>query len=829
MSSSAQIQSEINSLIEQISANPFGNIDALLNQISQLEIQLTQLEEAEKNEANNQQPDTSKPPDTTNPTDDPTTLPINDGSGMRHDAGNGYTYEYNTGGDPSKYGITFGVYDKDGNKVFGQNNVKPDAFGDNLEDIKATMQEWTEGQLISRGFVDAPLPKGWAKDDFGTYWENDDNGWRFYNGSVSGGGNWVYAAPQDDNWKWSEGLGWFWNNPEETGGTDMFWSNDGQAWFGINAEGSMFDPYTREFIDTLDEIEQMNFPDTSVPNEQDTNETNNEQDSSETNNEQDSTNYNTDSSLQIGDKTLDFSLGNQNKAFSELDETIEGLKDTASSEDSTDEEKEQALSLLNQIDEQLVEGAKNLEKVSTEIKDQMEATHLELVELNNEYATTEDPQKQNQLLRAINARQTKLNSLEFSHNKNIELANAFQNEVKQDLANGENEQDVLDKAIKYTTFGALALSGLASGYSLFERFFGDEDSLEGKSTSEQMSDYIDAVDQNMGEMINTQKKYQPELTELGQLDKYQQMFGGAPFGELYDKYNEELGLDNLYNQYLLGPDGLPNSGDEPGDNLSKEDWFKQWMDDNPDSSVSKEYTYNISQLGQEEKLLSGKLDTASNIFKPKSQGGMGYTQDMFRTKEQQKVMGIADDLMGSGLSQTLGDSIRSELEKGGEHSDAYYGAQRDRILGGLAPSLAKQGGLLSGGVQRLAREMTGDNERTLLNRQNQASNYLGNQTNQLTSLSNLVNANTMSPTGMVGLGQGGQLINQYYNQAGQGYGNLLADPTTGHAGASGQQDNLLSLFSQANQPSTSEIISGTANDVGNIADTLKYLQDLNKG
>jgi hypothetical protein len=361
---------------------------------------------------------------------------------------------------------------------------------------------------------------------------------------------------------------------------------------------------------------------------------------------------------------------------------------------------------------------------------------------------------------------------------------------------------------------------------LYETWFGGGDDIDTKSASETMAENIAAINENFGDVIETQKKFQPEINELENLSNYGKLFGTNPVTDLF---NTDPKYEEGYNAYLNGPDGIPDSGDEPEEPLSKTDWLQQQIDQDPNGEYAQDFAASVSQVSATEKLLKRQMDNAKNVYLPEAEGGMGFTEDDFRTKDQRKTMKLANQLIDSPVNKMVEDSVMSELAKGGDMGQAYYTNQKNTILGGMAPSLAKQGGLLSGGVQRLAREMTGDYQRTLASRQNQAMNYNNQRASQLTNFSNLANANTVSPTSLFGLQSGSAQVGSTYAQAAQPSGSqFLADPTTAFAGASGQQALMNQLLNYASQDSFSTKVTNTANSANTLVDLLDKVQNLNK-
>ena len=57
-------------------------------------------------------------------------------------------------------------------------------------------------------------------------------------------------------------------------------------------------------------------------------------------------------------------------------------------------------------------------------------------------------------------------------------------------------------------------------------------------------------------------------------------------------------------------------------------------------------------------------------------GGMGFTEDDFRTRDQRKTMKLANELIDSPVNDMLEDSVMSELAKGGDMGQEYYTNQK---------------------------------------------------------------------------------------------------------------------------------------------------------
>lgn len=539
-------------------------------------------------------------------------------------------------------------------------------------------------------------------------------------------------------------------------------------------------------------------------------------------------------SLDIGDTDLKFDIGTTNQDFNELDKTIDEATATINDSESSEEDKEAKRKLLENIDANLVKGAEQLADLSAKMKDEADLKAKELSDTLEKYNSETDPAKQQELMGIMNTLTTDLNRVSDAFDRYKGLADGFNNRIAEDLANPDADLEKTDKSLSdYIGLGALVLTGVGATADLIEGILGDDEAPQ-MDNSQNMSELVSDLKKNLPEVIDLQKKLQPDLTNLDQTTKYQDTFGTNPFDDLYNKFNTEMDdgslfLDSEYEKYLMGADGILGTEDdivEGSDGYkTKSEWFEGYVRDNPNSEIAQDYAQSISRVGQDEKYLSEKLDTAGNLFKPTEEGGLGFTQDQFRTDRQKKVLGFADDLMGSPVNDMLEDSVMSELAKGGDMGDEYFNAQRDQFMGGLAPSLAKQSGLMSGGAQRFARKMTGDYNQTLMNRQNQAGNYLSNRNNQISGISNLINANTINPLQLTGLNAGNS---QVYGQAGQPTGELLADPTTAYAGAVGQQRHMTDLLNYANQEDLSTSINKTANSAGTLGDVVKGLESWNK-
>jgi len=516
---------------------------------------------------------------------------------------------------------------------------------------------------------------------------------------------------------------------------------------------------------------------------------------------------------------IDFSEGNTNKGYRELEEKVDdAIEDYKNAED--DEEKEEALNVLIEADKNLEKFESNMaditEKALDQYKDEV-AINDDLNDIIDSASTSEDEKEEaRQQLLVSNAR---LNKLKDGYNRVNELNTKIIEETSADLSevlNGDkDESSFLEDTKEILEWSAAGLGIIAGGTALWETWFGDDD-IDTKSASELAKESVQAIKQNLPEAIALQKEFQPQITDLENQDNYAKLFGSDPAN---DFFSSDPKWQEGYDSYLLGPDGIAGSGDEPEAPLSKSDWLKQWMEANPETEDAKAYRDSYSAVGTQEKLLTRNMNNAANLYKPTEMGGMGFVEDDFRTKDQRKTMKLANELIDSPVNQMLEDSVMTELGKGGDMGDAYYGNMRNNILGGLAPSLSKQSGLLSGGVQRLAREMTGDNLRTLQARQSAASGYLNQRGNQLTNFSNLANANTVSSSSIFGLPSGSQIVGNQYAQSSQPTGSqLLADPTSAYAGAVGQQSILNDLLNYSTQESTSTKLTNTVNNLNNMMD-----------
>ncbi len=688
----------------------------MMSQFDEYERVLDELELAmQEEDANAPSPDGGNPDDT--PTTTPTTTPPQDGSGIRHELGNGYSYEFDSSGYTN--GADVRLYGPDGELINEQKAVNTDSFPNLQDDLKT----WYTGQLDTQ----------------------------------------------------FEG----WNDPTS-------------------------------------DLNRTNYPEQFPTPETET--------STETPTETPSTSV----TLPDGSE-YNFGLGTQNQSYNDLDTKLDDLIDDYS--DAEGDEKDKLLDNLQQTEKTLVKSAENL----TDLSNQMAKKLSEEIALNKDLydesvSDSTSEERKNEIAGLLASSNQKIEGLRNNYTRATELADNFNNDLatKIDKAvNGEDDGgDILEDAKSFLTWTALGTVALQAGTDLFQTWFGDDDSIDTKSSAEIMTENVQAIKDIMPTVLETQKQFQPEITELENQSTYGKLFGTNP---LTDLYNSNDSYKQQYQQYLNGPDGVPNSGDEPTEPLSETDWMQSQIDADPNGEIAQSYADSISQVGASEKLLQRNMTNASNVYKPIEEGGMGFEEDMFRTEAQKKTMSLANELIDSPVNKMLEDSITTELGKGGDMGQEYYSNQKNNILGGMAPSLAKQGSLLSGGVQRLAREMTGDYQRTLNNRQNQAMQFQNNQQNQLTSFSNLANANTLSPTGLFGLGSGSQQVGQNYAQASQPSGSqFLADPTSAYAGAAGQQSLMQDLMNYANQQSFSEKLQNTTNSSNALFDVLERIQDINK-
>ena len=455
----------------------------------------------------------------------------------------------------------------------------------------------------------------------------------------------------------------------------------------------------------------------------------------------------------------------------------------------------------------LVEGAKARANQTALIKDKNIALQQEIIDLEAQRDTAPDDEK-DKFNNSINTRKTAYEN----NQKTLELNNQIHQEMQGVLMEGQADleagkppdQSTMDKAKEYLMWTAIGTAGLKAGVDLFDTWFGDDDAPS-MDPVENMKEMTRAYNEVLPEVVDTQRKLQPQITDIESFQRYQELFGD-PTAEMFQKYPE---LAEKFAEARAMDPSLNASG-----------WLQSYMQSNPDDPASQDLRQRISQVGAENRLLSEKLEGASNLYKPEEQGGMGYAEDDFRSAGQKKIMGLADRMMDDGNQNMLRESIYGELAKGGDHSDTYFQAQKDKFLGGMAPSLAKQGGLLSGGAQRFARQMTGDYERTLQNRQSQAMNYEAQQANRLTGLSNLVNANTVSPTSAYGLNTGSQQVGQTYSGTGRQSGSLLADPTTGYGTGMAQQKYATDMLNYANNDTFSGKLGETQVSTQSIMDVI---------
>jgi hypothetical protein len=675
-------------------------------------------------------PDTSAPPEEPTPTTDPTdtSIPDNNGSGIRHYFDSGFSYEF-TANDDGTYNADF--YDPSGSLVSGFDSAQLRSFGEG-DVAQSVISSWYEGEL-NENF------EGW-----------DDTASDYFK----------YNFPEQ--WTGTE------DTPTDTGETETPTDTGG-------TEEPVKDPLEGVTYTAPDGTE------------------------------------------------IDFSEGNTNSGYRELDNQIDDLIESYEDAETSEEEKT-ALAKLNEADENLTQFAENLVDIQTTINKEFEKEQaiLDDLEAVAESASATEEEKI-EAKRLIPIQQNKINRLADGHGKINDLVadiNETTSKELTDVINGEkDENDLLDTTKEALKWTGLTMGVLAGGTSLYETWFGDDEVGSTKSASESMAEANAAIEQNLPKSLELQEQFQPQIDNLENKSNYNKLFGSDP---AVDFLNSNPELQDQYKAYLLGPDGIQGSGDEPENVLTQQQWLEQWVQDNPDAPEASAYRDSYSRVGTQEKLLNRNMQNAKNLYTPEELGGMGYTPDDFRTADQRKTMKLANELIDSPVNTMLEDSVMSELGKGGDMGDAYYGNMRNNILGGLAPSLAKQGGLLSGGVQRLAREMTGDYQRTLQSRQSAAQGYLNQRGNQLTNFSNLANANTVSPSSIFGLPSGSQLVGNQYAQAAAPTGSqLLADPTSAYSASVGQQNIMNDLLAQANQQSTSEKLNNTVNTTYNLLDLIE--------
>jgi len=509
--------------------------------------------------------------------------------------------------------------------------------------------------------------------------------------------------------------------------------------------------------------------------------------------------------------------GNIHAKINELSQALETAKKQAEESKEGSLQYDTAEKYRETITNSLVQAQKDHATQTALIKDKNLSLQQEIMRLQGEQSKTTDEKDKARIQSDINtAEQTYSNNLNL-----IETNNGIRKEMdglltvaQADLEAGKTpDPSTMDKAKEYLMWSAIGTAGLKAGVDLWDTWFGDDDQAPSSDPVQNMKDMTRAYNEVLPEVVDTQRNIQPQMTDIEGFQRYQELFGD-PTAEMFDKYPE---LADKFAQAKANDPNLTPSG-----------WLQGYMQSNPTDPASRDLRGRISQVGAENQLLSSRLESASNLYRPEEEGGLGFVEDDFRSAGQKKIMGLADRMMGDENNSMLRESIYGELAKGGDHSDTYFQAQRDKFLGGMAPSLAKQGGLLAGGPQRFARQMTGDYERTLQNRQTQAMNYEAQQANKLGSLSNLVNANTVSPTSVYGLNTGAQQVSQDYNRTGRPSGALLADPTTGYGAGVAQQNYASDLLNYANDPSLSTKLGETQVTTGNVMDMIEDYEKLKK-
>ena len=687
-------------------------------QFEEYERLILELEEAERREAegNTTTPNQGDPGETPPP---PATTPPSDGSGVRNDLGNGWSYEYDTGSDPATATIT--IYSPDGQQYDRQTNIDVNSIGQNGV---GDLGQWYTDQLNNNV----------------TNW-NDPN---YYNE----------------------------NGFDPTGGVDPSQTTQ-------TPTSTSGDPLS----DT-----KVTLPDGSE---------------------------------------YDFSLGNYNKSYDNLDNKVDALID--SYENAEGDEQKALYNRLQEVDKTLLESAEKMRDMSKLQMQMLESEVAKNKDMLDEYNSDSTSQERKEELNSlIGLSNQNIANLQDGWTKTTALADSFNKDIGEKIDKAVNEGDdgdLLEDAKSFLTWTSIGLLALGTGVDLYETWFGDGDDIDTASPTETMAANIQAIKDNFGDVLDVQEQYQGQINELENLSNYGKLFGTNPVNDLF---NSDPKYQEGYNAYLNGPDGIPDSGDEPANPLSESDWLQKQIDADPNGEYAQDFADSVSRVGTTERLLERQMNNAKNVYLPESEGGMGFTEDDFRTRDQRKTMKLANELIDSPVNDMLEDSVMSELAKGGDMGQEYYTNQKNTILGGMAPSLAKQGGLLSGGVQQLARQMTGDYQRTLNNRQNQAMAYQNQRGNQLTNFSNLANANTVSPTSLFGLQSGSSQVGSTYQQASQPTGSqFLADPTTAFAGASGQQALMNSLLNYASQDSLNTKITNTANSANTIVDLLDKVQTLN--
>ena len=415
----------------------------------------------------------------------------------------------------------------------------------------------------------------------------------------------------------------------------------------------------------------------------------------------------------------------------------------------------------------------------------------------------------------------------------IEMINKTNEELQVGLdatkdEEGDDDEDAegfLEKAKNFSgTIGTIA-AGVGGVAVLWELLFGEDKIPPTADPAKEMEKMAKAMTKIMPDLVKSQERYQPRTTAIEQYQKRQELFGD-PAAELFGEFPE---MEELY---------ASAKADDPG--LTRAEFLMDYARKFPQTEVARSFEKKLSQVGNMGDLSTAlteigrkdtldRMDAASRMYLSKDEGGYGFAPEQFRTEGQQQSVDFAKYMMDGGRMAELEESIYGDLAKGGDHDDGYYRGMSERVLGGMAPSLARQSGLLGGGPQRLARQMTGDYEKTKSNRQASAVNFENMLNSKGATASNVINANTLSATDAMGVssGLGGQVA-QTYGTSGRSPGTFMTDPTTAYGANAATNSYMSQLGAFASQRDFATKMNLASGAFGTIEDSLEKLQQRKK-
>ena len=402
-------------------------------------------------------------------------------------------------------------------------------------------------------------------------------------------------------------------------------------------------------------------------------------------------------------------------------------------------------------------------------------------------------------------------------------------EIDADIAELDKERERTNNIIgniKEGKFGIDDLkdviSAVGAGVSIWDAFKGTDDI--NIDIGQQLKDNLAALtDPDLrADMKQAQYEDQPEYGYMDQLAKYGEMFGD-PTVEVFGDDQHGTRMTNEFNQARLqDPD------------LTKEQFLRDWMRQNPNDPLAGELNQKFSAMGQIERATKeygqiGRDETVANVdaamkfYQPKDAGGYGFTAEGLRAPDVQKSVDYALGRAFGKEATDLRQRRYEEFQKGGVLGEETLSDLQQSAFKGVDPSLQAQtkfggGGLAKAllGTEMATRERRREGEGDLLQ-------VLQAERAYAPALSGIMQASTPDPLTVMGVnavspGAGSDV----YARSGQ-QGTAMYDPTGAYSASSQQQALMAEMFNQQYGPNLGEQIGDIAEGMGSMKDSIDDL------